>query len=322
MSLNLNYFFIAHINISIIMILEKLSVLALVTGLLYSCSQPRSTGEEQSDSGISAAEESTVEPDFSMENLLAWCIVPFDAKERNPEERISMLKDLGFSQYAYDWRQKHLDEMEQEIGLARQNNIEMMAVWMWIDANSDSPGNLSSTNERIFSILEKTGLKTEIWLGFNSNYFEGLEEGEAIEKAVEMIGHLGDRASAIECKLALYNHGGWFGEPENQVKIIKEIPSHRIGIIYNFHHAHEQIDRLPVIIEAMRPYLWVVNLNGMKKEGPKILPIGKGTHEKEMIEKFLESGYNGPWGILGHVEERDVKEVLQENLEGLRNLFD
>ncbi len=32
---------------------------------------------------------------FAQSNLVAWCIVPFDAKERSPEERAQMLNDLG-----------------------------------------------------------------------------------------------------------------------------------------------------------------------------------------------------------------------------------
>ena len=32
---------------------------------------------------------------FSKENLMAWCIVPFDACERNPEQRATMLNELG-----------------------------------------------------------------------------------------------------------------------------------------------------------------------------------------------------------------------------------
>ena len=36
------------------------------------------------------------EPLFERDNLAAWCIVPFDAKKRGPEERAAMLERLGF----------------------------------------------------------------------------------------------------------------------------------------------------------------------------------------------------------------------------------
>ena len=34
---------------------------------------------------------------FAQSNLVAWCIVPFDAKKRSPEERVEMLVRLGLS---------------------------------------------------------------------------------------------------------------------------------------------------------------------------------------------------------------------------------
>src|SRR4051812_50030863 len=41
---------------------------------------------------------------FARDNLVAWCIVPFDAKKRGPEERAAMLERLGIKHFAYDWR--------------------------------------------------------------------------------------------------------------------------------------------------------------------------------------------------------------------------
>src|SRR4051812_40766284 len=41
---------------------------------------------------------------FGRDNLIAWCIVPFDSKNRAPEERAAMLERLGFKHFAYDWR--------------------------------------------------------------------------------------------------------------------------------------------------------------------------------------------------------------------------
>ena len=32
---------------------------------------------------------------FRRDNLVAWCIVPFDAKKRGPEERAAMMEKLG-----------------------------------------------------------------------------------------------------------------------------------------------------------------------------------------------------------------------------------
>src|SRR5690348_8317118 len=52
---------------------------------------------------------------FARDNLIAWCIVPFDSKKRGPEERAAMLERLGFRHFAYDWRAEHIPTFDAEI---------------------------------------------------------------------------------------------------------------------------------------------------------------------------------------------------------------
>ena len=255
-------------------------------------------------------------PALDMDNYFAWCIVPFDSIKRTPEQRVEMLKELGFKSYAYDWRDRHLSTMAHEIGVAQENDIAINAIWMWIDV-VDSIGSLSENNERILEIIDATDIETQIWVGISEAWFEGLSHNESLTKAAGMIGYLSDRASELDCKVGLYNHGGWYGDPNNQVELIKSLPDKSIGIIFNFHHAHDHLHDYPIHVEHMAPYLWAVNLNGMTEEGPKILPIGEGDLENTMIKILEREGFNGPYGILGHVEEADVKVVLQRNLDGL-----
>lgn len=265
---------------------------------------------------IGCTEESKI---IQMDDLFAWCIIPYDAKERNTEERITMLQKLGIESYAIDWRDKHLDILADEIMAAQDNEIDVEAMWLWVDG-SNQPDSLNEANERVFAAVDSTNLETTFWLGTGSDFFEGLNREESMDKLKRLITYLDDRAQPIHCKLALYNHGDWFGEPVNMVKVLDELPERNVGIVYNFHHAHPQLEDLDANIAAMLPYLVAVNLNGMNPEGPKILSIGKGSEEKQMIEKFIAAGYDGPFGILGHVEDRDVEMVLKENLEGLQEL--
>ncbi len=277
-------------------------ILLLVMLILHSCKAPK--------------EESGIDP----EKLYAWCIVPFDSLNRTPKERIAMLQRLGISMYAYDWRQEHLETTAEELKLAKRNGIEINALWLWIDNNWDAVGKLNEANERLFRIIEEEAYQGQIWVSFNANFFGNLTDREAVEKGAKMIGFLSKRARALGCRLALYNHGDWFGEPENQIKIIEALPDEDLGIIFNFHHAHHQIDYFPEMVDKMLPYLWSVNLNGVRKGGPKILSIGQGDHEAQMIRLLLDKGYQGDFGILGHVENADVEMILKANLDGLKKL--
>jgi hypothetical protein len=140
------------------------------------------------------------------------------------------------------------------------------------------------------------------------------------------------RAQEYGCKFGLYNHGGWGGEPENLVSVCRELHARgfdNVGVVYNFHHIHHRIEQFAEDLEMIKPYLLCLNLNGMadaadvNKEtlANKILPIGSGKHETEMIKHVLASGYKGPIGILGHLENQDVAISLKDNLNGLQEIL-
>jgi sugar phosphate isomerase/epimerase len=286
--------------------LKSLTVAVPVIAMLISCSSPAGKGDHERDL-------------FAMDNLVAWCIVPFDAMERSPEERAGMLEQLGFKRMAWDWRMEHIDILSQEIETLRKHDIELTAVWVWLD----NPGRvgLPPQLERIFSIIEGSGTETTYWVSFSESYFNGLPDEEKVDRAARSITGLHDRIRGSGCKIALYNHMGWFGEPENQVRIIEATGRDSIGIVYNFHHAHHHIDDFPRLLDIMMPYLYTVNLNGMNRNGPKILDIGSGDMEEGMINTLKESGFTGTVGIIGHTEGEDIRIVLERNLEGLQQVL-
>jgi hypothetical protein len=61
---------------------------------------------------------------FAHDNLVPWCIVPFDAKKRGPEERAAMLEKLGFKHFAYDWRAEHVPTFAAEIEALKKHGVE------------------------------------------------------------------------------------------------------------------------------------------------------------------------------------------------------
>ena len=250
---------------------------------------------------------------------MAWCIVPYDSKKRNAAERAAMLKKLGIQSFAYDWRADDLPLMADEFRTLKKEGIQLKSVWFWI--NGGGKEMLDEANETILATLKNTNTRTELWVSFPENYFDGLTEKEKLEKAVKVVKYVHGRAASIGCSIALYNHGAWFGEPANQVKVIKATGLSDIGIVYNFHHAHLQLDYFDEILRVTKPWLSTVNLDGIKPEGPKILTLGEGTHEMEMMKKLKASGFKGSIGIIGHTENEDVELVLARNLRGMKKLL-
>jgi len=76
--------------------------LALLILLAANCSTKLQGSEEKNDML------------FAKDNLLAWCIVPYDSKKRSSEQRALMLKELGITSLAYDMRDADLPNMETE----------------------------------------------------------------------------------------------------------------------------------------------------------------------------------------------------------------
>ena len=93
-----------------------------------------------------------------------------------------------------------------------------------------------------------------------------------------------------------------------------------VGIVYNLHHGHDHVDRLPAALALMKPHLLCLNLNGMTRDGDKIgkkiIPLGSGELDLGLLKIIRDSGYRGPIGILGHTQN-DVEEQLRDNLDGL-----
>ena len=257
---------------------------------------------------------------FDKANLVAWCIVPFDALERSPEQRARMLQELGIPALAYDYRDAHLPSFPQEIRTLKDHHIALRAVWLWADPRQEDV--LGAAGRRVFEVLDSTGTRTEIWVGMPENAFEGLPDSECLELALSSLREIMEEARKIGCSLALYNHGGWYGEPRNLVRMAGELGKKQVRIVYNFHHAHEQVERFPESLDLMLPYLSTINLNGMRAGGPKIIPLGEGDRELEMMQCILDSGYAGSIGILGHTEGEDIRKVLERNLQGLERLKD
>ena len=90
---------------------------------------------------------------WAHDNLLAWCVVPFDAKNRGPEERAKMLAKLGFTKFAYDWRPVHVPTFDTEIAALNQHGIHLEAWWFPFDAGDLLPKRRWRSSNATTSIL-------------------------------------------------------------------------------------------------------------------------------------------------------------------------
>src|SRR3974390_3469309 len=94
---------------------------------------------------------------FDRTNLVAWCIVPFDAKKRGPEERAAMLEKLGFKLFAYDYRAEHVPTFDAEMEALQRHHIRLLAWWF--------PGELNAEARLILDVLKRHGERgVQLWV--------------------------------------------------------------------------------------------------------------------------------------------------------------
>jgi hypothetical protein len=254
---------------------------------------------------------------LARENLVAWCIVPFDGRKRGPEERAQMLERLGIRRLAYDYRAEHISTFDAEVEAMKRHGIEFTAWWF--------PGTLNEEAKGILSVIKRHRITPQLWVTGSGKPVSGdAEQTAQIEREAARLRPIADAARPLGCKVALYNHGGWFGEPENQIAIIEHLAKDgvsNVGIVYNFHHGHAHIDRFAALWVKMQPHLLAVNINGMERGADdkrrKILNLSEGDQELSMLRVIVASGWQGPVGILDHREHLDSEVALRDNLCGL-----
>ena len=261
---------------------------------------------------------------FAKSNLHVWAFEEYDAVDRTPEEHAQVLKSLGITKAGYICRNaERVSEFEAYLKAYRNAGIELVAVWTPI--RSDRPLDEIQVRE-FFEVVDRHALSIQWWLTLEQD-FDSMPEANRVEDALARLRPLVPEANRRNCRLVLYGHGPtrWFTQAENEIQILErlqsELPSADLGIAYNFHQSHAQMDRLQRVLPRLQPYLVALNLNGMHTSGPKIARIGQGDREQEMIEIICNSGWHGPTGIIAHDPKQDAAVTLQENLDGLKTIL-
>jgi sugar phosphate isomerase/epimerase len=257
---------------------------------------------------------------YARENLIAWCIVPFDSKKRGPQERARMLNELGINKLAYDWRAEHIPTFDQELAALKKHHIKLQGFWF---ASGPDPAK-DQYLATVLDFLRRNKVKTQLWCMFGGcANFDQLPQAEKVKTAANSVAYVAKKLAEIGCSLGLYNHGGWSGEPENQLEIISHLKMPNIGMVYNFSHSETQIHRFPEFFPKILPYLYAINLTGLKGKNPaEVVPVGQGNVEEEMMRLISKSSYKGPIGIINENFAADAADGLQLNMDGIKQILE
>jgi sugar phosphate isomerase/epimerase len=281
--------------------ITSLAACLAITTLAAQDSLPRSPTDVAGQPGL-----------FDRQNLTAWCVVPFDSRKRGPEERAEMLQRLGFKSFAYDWRPKDVPTFDAEVEALNKHGINLVAWWFPTDAGDPSA-------RTILEVVKRHGIQPQLWvMGSGSSTKTEAEQVQRTDQEAERIRKIVELAAPYGCKVELYNHNGWFGQPDNEVAVIERLKQKGVGgvgMVYNFSHGHGDIADFPAIWKRIEHYVVAVNVTGMVMNG-RIIPPSQGDKELEMMRTIQQSGWHGPIGLIAE-QGGDAEVTLGNNLRGL-----
>ena len=283
---------------------------------------------------------------WAHDNLVAWCVVPFDAKNRGPEERAQMLNQLGFTKFAYDWRPVHVPTFDAEIDTLKEHGIDLLAWWFPFDA--DDPAAKAT-----LEVFKRHHVHPQLWDMLprkvttapgavnrpnpltpeetHQAHIQALqqdvttnpqEQEMRVQREAERVAALEKLAAPYGCPVELYNHNGWAGMVDNQLAVIKRLKAlgvTHVGMVYNFSHArdelHDDTKNFAALWKRIEPYVVVVNITGTCLDGTSIY-LSQGDRELEMMRIIQDSGWRGPIGLIAE-KGGDAEITLSNYLRGL-----
>lgn len=249
---------------------------------------------------------------FARKNLTAWCVVPFDANKRGPEERAAMLQRLGFTRFAYDWREKDIPAFDAEVEAMKRHGVKIVAWWFPTDPNDP-------VARTILEVCKRRRIHPQLWvMGGGSEAANPDEQAQRVDQEAARIRKIVEMARPYGCPVELYNHNNWFGRTDNEIAIIQRLKTYGItdvGMIYNFSHGHWDIDDFPAKWSRMKPYVVAINVTGMVRS-EALIPPAQGDYELEMLRVIRQSGWKGPVGLIAE-QGGDAEVTLSNGLLGL-----
>src|SRR5690554_2189298 len=141
---------------------------------------------------------------YAKDNLIAWCIVPFDSKRRGPEERAEMLNRLGINKLAYDWREEHISTFDKELETLKENDIKLQGFWFYSGPDPANDKNL----DIVLDLFKRHNVKTQLWCMFGSiPDLDQMTQAEKVKAMSEPVVYVAKKLEEIGCSLGLYKIG-------------------------------------------------------------------------------------------------------------------
>ena len=222
------------------------------------------------------------------------------------DQQAQTLKELGYAGIGYSG----VRDLPKKIKAFKDKGLKVFSTYVWC-----SPGNKKRPYDPklIDAMKQLEGTGVVLWLTVNGKTDD--------EKAAAVVRELADAAAKHGVKIALYPHFGFYIATTTQaIRLVKKVDRKNVGVSINLCHELKagSEPKLPEIIKAAMPHLFMVSINGADHKGgwdKLIRPLGDGEFDVPGFLKTLNAeGYSGPIGLQCYAVKGDQKKNLERSM--------
>lgn len=243
-----------------------------------------------------------------------------DATHKTPAEQVALAKEVGFPGVGPIYHS--LPELQEWLTALDGSGMKLFALYVPLALDNVAPS-LAAIRE-VCGVLR--GRETLVWLYVTDKGHQpsAVDDDEVAAKALR---EAAAAAQAAGLRIALYPHTGFYVQKvEDAVRLVKLAGCANVGVTFNLCHWLKVDGKdLPATLEAAKPHLFCVTVNGADAGGTDwkrlIQPLGQGTYEVLPLLRWLrKANYTGPIGLQHYGIPGEAAENLKHSLEGWRKL--
>jgi sugar phosphate isomerase/epimerase len=210
--------------------------------------------------------------------------------EWSPVRQASVLKELGYAGIGYTGT----GDISNRLAAFRAADLKFVS--LYLHGFLDKPVRYEPGLTNAIRLLR--GTDAIIWLTIREI------KGEHDAEAAQLVREVADLAAAGGLRVAIYPHKGFYvATTDDALRILPQVNRTNVGVSLNLCHElmSGNADRLPEIIRACGPKLFLVSINGADRGTnveQTIKVLGEGRFDVGgLLNQLNAAGYRGPIGL-------------------------
>ncbi len=289
------------------------AILLALAVSLGTASRPAPAQEKQAPAKPIQSETAGLGPFFAFDNGTGRGSVSL-------EDQAKLLAELGYAGIGYTG----CDQIPEMLQALDKYNLRMFSIYVGAQLGDKVDEKGPSYDPGLPAAIQALkGRDTLIWLTVQG------QRDDQDQQAVKIVQDVADLAQAAGLRVALYPHVGFYvSSTDDALRLVRKADRKNLGVSFNLCHTLQlgQEARIPEILQAARPHLFAVSINGAEHEGGwdrLIQTLDRGAFDNFALLSLLKKlEYRGPVGLQCYNVPGDIRENLTRSMNAWKKLTD